>query len=59
MFGNNYSFVNKVEKNKTYTQLTISECNDEWFIVKCSSNQYYKCDQIDGLYLLLSTIVNI
>lgn len=53
MFGNTYSFYKKVKKNNYRCQLTISECDDEWFVVRGFSNQYYKCDQIEGLILLL------
>jgi hypothetical protein len=53
-FGTSYNF--RVEMFTTY--LTISECEDEWFIVKGIGGQFYKCDQESGIILLLNDIID-
>ena len=54
LFGNIYKF--SVEM--FVTMLTISECEDEWFIVRGVGGQFYKCDQNVGLMSLLNDIID-
>ena len=49
--SNNKNYIKLYHKE---TWLNILECEDEWFIVSCYNNDnYYKCDQIDGVLYFL------
>lgn len=54
----------RIERKFLNGFILISECPDEWFLVKyileykhrASEYRYYECDQVDGLFEFLNTI---
>lgn len=47
-----------VKKSNGYVYCKIHKIDDEWFIVDIVFHRFYKCDEIDGLIILLSEYMN-